>query len=80
MKKLSKEELIKLVRDIYEVNFDNEENYDKAILKFRENVPHPEAADLIFYHNPELSPEEVVEKALSYKPIILPPPEEYQSH
>jgi hypothetical protein len=35
------------------------------------NVPHPDASNLIFYHKPRLTTEEIVDKALAYKPIIL---------
>ncbi|CAL2107146.1 Colicin immunity protein [Tenacibaculum sp. 190524A02b] len=52
---------------------------------FNKNVPHPNGANLFSYpenynsrkHNiDEYNPtvEEVVDKALSYKPIITPPP------
>jgi hypothetical protein len=37
-----------------------------------DNVPHPEVSDLIFYTEEKLTPEEIVERALSYKPILLP--------
>jgi hypothetical protein len=47
-----------------------------AIFEFKKNVPDPQAANLIFHHKPELTPEEIVEKALAYKPIILPPPDD----
>jgi hypothetical protein len=43
-------------------------------LILEKNVPHPEPTNLIFHHKPKLTAEEVVEKALSYKPIIMPPP------
>lgn len=70
----SKEELISLVRSICVADFETEEEYEAALKDFVSCVPHPEAADLIFHHDPELTPEEIVEKALSYKPIILLPP------
>lgn len=56
------------------MDFDSEEEFDKALELFCQNVPDPEASDLIFHHEPELTPEEIVEKAFAYKPIILPPP------
>lgn len=73
IKKLNKEELIELVKLICNANFDNEHEYDYALELFMINVPDPEASDLIFYHKPKLTPEEIVEKALSYKPLITPP-------
>jgi hypothetical protein len=39
-------------------------------------VPHPAVVDLIFHHEPELSVEEILEVALSYKPIILGKPDD----
>ena len=35
------------------------------------NVPFPDVSELIFYHDPELSPQQILEKALAYKPIQL---------
>lgn len=75
MNKLSKKQLIELVTKIREGNYLSEKEHDDDIDLFLENVPDPEAADLISFHKPRLTPEEIVEKALSYKPIILPPPD-----
>lgn len=74
--KMSKEELIKLVTKIRKADFKTEEAYDNAIWTFMANVPDPEASDLIFHHKPKLTPEEIVAKALAYKPIIIPPYDE----
>jgi len=71
MKKLSREELISLVTDICNANFETEEERGEALDLFEANVPDPEATGLIFHHEPDLTPEEIVEKALSYKPICL---------
>lgn len=71
---MTKEDLIKLVKKICIADFENETQYINAIFKFKENVPDPQAANLVFRHKPQLTPEEIVEKALAYKPIILPPP------
>ncbi|RXZ81744.1 hypothetical protein EBB07_13910 [Paenibacillaceae bacterium] len=35
------------------------------------NVPHPDISNFIFWPEEELTPEEIVEKALNYKPIKL---------
>lgn len=80
MGKLSKEELIELVKKIRNGEFEDEKERTILLERFRENVPHPEVINLMYYHKPRLTPEEIVEKALSYKPIILPSPDEYQSH
>lgn len=76
MKKLSKSELIDLVRKIRNVEYNSEKKHSEAIFLFKDNVPHPSAANLIYHHKPRLTNEEVVEKALAYKPIILPPPDD----
>lgn len=74
--KMTKEELIKLVTQICEADFNTEKERRAMIQKFRQNVLDPEAVDLIYYHKPSLTPKEVVEKALAYKPIILQPPDD----
>jgi hypothetical protein len=73
--KLSREELVELVRKIRNVE-GNEEEIVAWVNLFENNVPHPEASGLIFWSskyglssNP--SPEEIVDKALSYKPLQL---------
>lgn len=68
---LTKQDLQKLAKDIYYDNFSSEEESNDAISFFIDNVPYPDALEL--FHT-ELTPEEIVEKALSYKPIITPPP------
>jgi hypothetical protein len=73
IKKLNKQELIELVNKICNTYYNSEEECDEMCALFKYNVPDPEACDLIFHHDPELTPEEIVEKALSYKPIILGP-------
>ncbi len=35
------------------------------------SVPDPNVSDLIYYSDPELTPEQVVEAALRYKPFAL---------
>jgi len=45
---------------------------DNWLLEFKEAVKHPSPSDLIFYPNsPDVTPEEIVAKALSYKPMGL---------
>ncbi len=70
-KKLNKQELIKLVQSIRRGDFNTEEERQELLNLFLDNVPDPEATDLIYYHHPRLTPEEIVEKALAYKPILL---------
>lgn len=80
-RKLSREELIELGKKI--VNSEGTENeINEMINAFNKNVPHPNGAGLFFYpenynfrkddiskYNPTV--EEVVDKALNYKPIRL---------
>lgn len=64
-----REELIKLVKDIVNVENKTEKEIDKLTKILEQNVPDPEVSNLIYYN--ELTPEEIVDKALSYKPINL---------
>ncbi len=74
MSKITKKELLALVTKICDGQYNTEEERDHLVTCFENNVLDPEAANLIFHHQPELTPEEIVDKALSYKPIILGPP------
>jgi colicin immunity protein/pyocin immunity protein len=68
---LTKEELIELVRKVITCEGTEEEN-DEWLEIFLNSVPHPEASNLIYYSKEDLTPEEIVERALAYKPILLP--------
>ena len=70
MSKLDNKELVELVKKIMEADC-TEEEHNELLCLLEENVPDPEVSDLIYYHEPELTAEEVVEKALEYKPIQL---------
>lgn len=49
-----------------------EEENDRMLQRFLENVPDPNASNLFFsVEYEDLEAEEIVEKALSYKPIRL---------
>ena len=65
---MSKEELIELVDKIMKCE-GTEEEVDSMIDILKRNVIDPEVTNYIFYE--ENTPEEVVNKALAYKPIIL---------
>jgi len=69
---LSKKELVELVDKIMQGE-GTEEEIDEMINLLEKNVPHPEVSHLIFWPEKELTPEEIVEEALNYKPILLPP-------
>ncbi|MBE1442635.1 hypothetical protein GGC63_002059 [Paenibacillus sp. OAS669] len=59
-----------MVRKIMKVE-GNEEEIDSMIELLKYSVPHPEVSDLIYWNEHELTAEQVVEQALSYKPIQL---------
>lgn len=65
---MTREELIELVKKIAAVD-GTEEEIGKMVELFEKNVPDPNASNYIFHTN--LSPEEVVDKALAYRPIQL---------
>lgn len=68
--KLNKEQLIKLVEEIVNPKLSDNEINEKIEL-FEKNVPHPAPSDLIFWDEEDLSPKEIVEKALNYRTINL---------
>lgn len=65
---MSRDELIVLVDRI--MRCDGTEEIDEMIELLEKNVPDPEVSDLIFFGEPK-TPQEIVDKALSYKPILL---------
>lgn len=65
---MTREELISLVERIMKCQ-GTEKEIDEMIKLLEENVLDPEVSNYIFYE--ENTPEEVVDKALAYKPIIL---------
>ncbi len=74
---MTRTELIALANKILEGD-GSETEIDALMEQFDQNVPHPDGASLLFY--PEHgsasgyapSAEEVVDKCLAYRPIILP--------
>lgn len=70
--KLKKEELIELAKKIMNADGKTEEENDELIQYFLDNVPDPYASDYFFDIQYEsLNAEEIVNKALNYKPIQL---------
>lgn len=65
---MTREELISLVEKIMKCQ-GSEEEIDEMIKLLEKNVVDPEVTNYIFYE--ENTPEEVVDKALAYKPILL---------
>jgi hypothetical protein len=65
-------ELIKLAKKIRFAEANTEEEMNKDIEIFMNNVPDPHASDYFFSKQYEgMTLEEIVDKALSYKPIAL---------
>jgi len=72
MKKLlPREELVFLVQKIMNCEFQTEEEDDLLIEQVINGVIDPEISDYIFWSDEEMTAEQIVDKALSYKPIIL---------
>ncbi|WP_459502405.1 bacteriocin immunity protein [Bacillus sp. C1] len=63
---MGREELIELVKMICDPKLSDELG-SQYIDILKAHVPHPGSSDLIFWNDIELTPEEVVEFALSYK-------------
>lgn len=74
IEKLSKSEIIKIVSKLYYGEDESEEECSELIDVLEQNISDPNLYDYIFSGKYNLTPEEIVEKALSYKPIITPPP------
>jgi hypothetical protein len=72
-RQLVREELIEAVRRIMTVEGDAGE-LEELLDVVQANVPHPDVADLIYWppEGKDLSPEEVVDRALAYRPGAEP--------
>lgn len=68
---MMKEELIELVNKIMNAEYKDEEEGNKLIHLLENNISDPNISDLIFHPQAEMTAEEIVEKALAYKPIRL---------
>ncbi|ACX64613.1 MULTISPECIES: bacteriocin immunity protein [Bacillales] len=67
---LTKAQIVDLVTRLYNGE-GSEEEAGEWINLLQRNVPHPDISNLIFWPEEDLTPEEIVEKALNYKPIVL---------
>ena len=65
---LSKDEIIHLIETITKCE-DSEEEIDRLMDKLEQGVLDPQITDYIFWE--EMSPEEIADKVLNYKPIAL---------
>ncbi|MER5445596.1 bacteriocin immunity protein [Streptomyces sp. NPDC059690] len=66
----SREELIDMVQQLIDAHLPEEEE-DRLVAELKSSVLHPRVTDLIYYNTPKLTAEEVVDEALSYRPIEL---------
>ena len=64
------DELVEIVRRLQSAEGTEAELY-ALMKKLERSVPHPAVTDLIFYSDREMTAEEIVAEALSYKPILL---------
>ncbi len=85
MGSLSRERFVDLMRRIM-AGEGTDEELEGLCKLFDDNVPYPRGHSLAYWPDEynarhddisqyDPTPEEVVDKALAYKPIILPPPE-----
>ena len=68
--KLSKEQLVELVTRIMKAE-GTVDQQDLLLDQLEANILDPNVSDYIYWPDKEMTPEEIVEKALSYKPIEL---------
>jgi hypothetical protein len=66
--KLSRDELVVVARKLMTADIENPVQSSRLSTLFRQNIPHPDGGDLIFYPKIEFkTPEELVDYALSYR-------------
>lgn len=69
---MTRDQLIELVQRIIAVE-GTEKEIDDMVDLFEHHVPYPGASDLIYWDDRDLTAEEIVDTALAYQPIALPP-------
>lgn len=67
---MTRNELVQLADKIIKVQ-GTEQEIDKMLNLLQSNVPYPGVSDLIYWNEDNLTAEQIVDKALSYKPIKL---------
>lgn len=65
----TREQIIEIVKTIKACKYASEAEADRDIMLLEKGVLDPNISDYIFWD--ELTPEEIADKALSYKPIQL---------
>lgn len=70
-----RERLVGLARKLAAGQYENDADLDRDMAEFAAGVPHPRPADLIYYWDDEFdhepTAEEIVDRALSYRPMEL---------
>lgn len=66
---LLREEIIDLIKEITDISGKTEEQIDSLIKNLEKGVTDPQISDYIFWS--DMTPEEIADKVLSYKPILL---------
>ncbi|MFE9767854.1 bacteriocin immunity protein [Streptomyces sp. NPDC005808] len=66
----TRDELIQMVQQLIDATLPEDEE-DALMEELKNSVLHPRVTDLIYYSDPELKAEEVVDQALTYRPIEL---------
>ena len=70
MERLTRDEMIALVDRLQRGEGDDTQA-GEWLDQLKQSLPHPRISDLIFYSDEELTAEEIVDKALAYRPIEL---------
>lgn len=68
--KLNREELVDLVAKIIDCE-GSEDEINEMMELVKKNVYDPNVSDLIFWNEDNLTAEQIVDRALNYKPILL---------
>jgi len=71
---MTREELIDLVSKILRCE-GSEDTIDQMQQALERQLIDPQLGDYMYWNMPEMTPEEIVDKALAFKPIVLPGPE-----
>ena len=66
---LTREEIIEIVFRLKSGAYATEQETDSALAALKNGVLDPKVSDYIFFD--DLTPEEIADKVLSYKPILL---------
>ena len=72
MTRMNRDELLSIVRKLKSGDYASDAERTRLVSVFERNVPHPNASDLIFFPMKDgTTPEQIVDEALSYRPIGL---------